>query len=416
MKRNYPQAEARTQTGKRGEDVRSDCYVEIELKQSGGVKIELRSKVAAMYGEAIRKLAQEALDYACIAHAEVLIEDSGALPFTLSARLETAIRRLLKDDKFENTVTSPGVCHPATSKNRLRRTRLYLPGNEPKFFVNAGLHRPDAVILDLEDSVAPGQKDAARSLVRHALRSLDFYGAEIMVRINREENGRQDLCATIPHGAQVILMPKCESAQGVVSVSREIEKLRRKHRLSREIFLVPIIESALGVINAFEIATASDQICALALGLEDYAADLGVPRTATEIESLFAKSAIVNSAKAAGIQALASVYSDLEDTEALRQNAESARALGFEGMGCIHPRQIGIIHEAFAPRPQEIDKAMRIVVTFEHAQLNGAGVIALGAEMIDMPVVKRAQATIAHALHLGQINEDWRTSYEPHAD
>jgi citrate lyase subunit beta/citryl-CoA lyase len=278
------------------------------------------------------------------------------------------------------------------------------------------LHQPDAVILDLEDSVAPSQKDAARSLVRHALRSLNFYGVELMIRINPAKMGLQDLCATVPHGAQTILIPKCESAQSVAEVSREIEKLRRKHRLPYEVFLIPIIESALGVIKAFEIAAASDMICALALGLEDYTADLGVARSATEIESLFAKSAVVNAARAAGIQALASVYSGLADAEALRQNAQSARTLGFEGMGCIHPRQIQIIHEAFAPGPHEIGKAMRIVLAFEQAQQNGAGVIALGAEMIDMPVVKRAPATIAHALHLGQIKEDWRSAHELTAD
>ncbi len=399
----------RAQAGKRGERVRSDCHVEIELQQSGGVKIEIKSKVAAMYGESMRKLAHEMIDHARIAHAAVFIEDAGALPFTLIARIETAIQRLLTDGTFEYSSTEKQISHVATNKIRLRRTRLYLPGNKPKFFINAGLHQPDAIILDLEDSVAPAEKDAARRLVRQALRSIDFYGAETMVRINSGELGQQDLRAIVPHGVQVILVPKCESAQSVIKVEHEIEKLRHKHRLTNEIFLIPIIESALGVIKAFEIATASDKICALAIGLEDYTADLGVPRTDHETESFYAKSAIVNAAKAAGVQALASVYSGVDDAEGLRHSAQAAKALGFEGMGCIHPRQIKIIHGAFVPRAEEIDKAMQIVLAFEQAQQNGAGVIALDAEMIDLPIVKKAQATLDHALSLGLISADWRS-------
>ena len=406
-KRTKEQAAA----GKRGEHIRSDCYVEIERRQSGGVLIEIKSKVAALYGDAIHKLAHALLDQARIAHAKVFIEDAGALPFTLTARIETALQRLLGEEEFIALPAEATRSGSAAAQTGFRRTRLYLPGNEPKFFINAGLHQPDAVILDLEDSVPPEEKDAARSLVRQALRRLDFYGAEIMVRINAGELGHQDLCATVPCGAQTILIPKCESAQTVTGIGREIELLRRKHRLAYEIFLIPLIESALGVVKAFEIAAASEKICALAIGLEDYTADLGVPRTDHETESFFAKSAIVNAARAAGVQALASVYSGVEDTEGLRHSARSARALGFEGMGCIHPRQIKIIHEAFAPSAAEIDNAKRLVLAFERAQQNGAGVITLEAKMIDRPVVKRAQATIAQALQLGQISADWRTNF-----
>lgn len=408
MRRNNRQTLPRAHAGKRGENVRSDCYVSLALKQSGGVKMEIQSKVASMYGESLRAQAGAMIERARIAHAEVLIEDFGALPFTLAARLETAIRRLFNHGGFEYPANERGIPPSATRKDRLRRTRLYLPGNEPKFFINAGLHQPDAVILDLEDSVAPEEKDAARILVQHALCNVDFHGCEIMVRINAGEMGRQDVRALARYGVQVVLIPKCESASAVAAVAREIESLRRRHRLTHDIFLIPIIESALGVVKAFEIATASEKVCGLALGLEDYTADLGVPRTPGETESFFAKSAIINAARAAGVQALASVYSDIENAEGLRQNARAAKALGFEGMGCIHPRQIKIIHEVFAPAAEEIKQAMQIVLAFEQALKNGAGVIALGAKMIDMPVVKRAQATLDHALLLGRISPDWR--------
>lgn len=394
--------------GKCGEGVRSDCYVEIKLRQTGGLDINLRSKVAAMYGEAIRELAVQVVNHARIAHAEIFIDDSGALPFTLHARLETAVQRLLGDVTFEYHPIVPAVQRSATVKHRMRRSRLYLPGNEPKFFINAGLHQPDAVILDLEDSVAPEEKDAARNLVKQALRQIDFRDAEIMVRINPGELGRKDLLAIVPHGVQVILVPKCESAQTIVEVMQDIEKLRREHKLTQEIFLIPIIESALGVIKAFEIGSASDRVCALAIGLEDYTADLGVQRTVKETESLFAKSMLVNAARAAGIHALASVYAEVDNTEGLRQNVLAAKTLGFAGMGCIHPRQIKIIHEAFAPSVEEINQAQKIVFAFERAQQKGLGVIALGTKMIDMPIVKRAQTTLAHALHAGLISPDWR--------
>ena len=411
MRANRRQTSNRAHAGRRGENVRSDCYVAIELKQSGGVKIEIQSKVAAMYGDSIRAMASALVDRARIAHAEVFIEDVGALPFTLEARMETAIRSLLNDG-LNHLPTERKVPSAATTKNRLRRTRLYLPGNEPKFFINAGLHKPDAIILDLEDSVAPEEKDAARILVQQALRNVDFQGCEMMVRINAGELGWTDLSAVAPHGAQVILIPKCESGQAVAAIAHEIEKLRRKHRVPHEIFLLPIIESALGVIRAFEIAGASERVCGLAFGVEDYTADLGVARTVGETESFYAKSAIVNAAKAAGVQALASVYSDVDNADGLRQSGQAAKALGFEGMGCIHPRQIEIIHAAFAPASEEIKQAKQIVLAFEHALKNGAGVIALGTQMIDMPVVKKAQATLDQALALGQIAADWREGGE----
>jgi len=154
---------------------------------------------------------------------------------------------------------------------------------------------------------------------------------------------------------------------------------------------MPIIESALGVEHAFEIASASPSVVAMAIGLEDYTADLGVQRSATGEESLYARTRMVNACKAAGIQPIDSVYSDVANMEGLRENVEASRSLGFEGMGCIHPRQVPVIHEAFTPAEEEIEKAARIVEAYEEAEASGSGVVALGSKMIDPPVVKRAQ-------------------------
>ncbi len=285
-----------------------------------------------------------------------------------------------------------------SSKDKLRRSRLYLPGNEPKFFINAGLHFPDGIILDLEDSVAPSEKEAAQLIVRNALRSVDFYGAERMVRINQLPKGCADLKYIVPHNVHVILIPKCESAGQVRQIEKEVERLRKEHNVKNDIYFMPIIESALGIIQAYEIASASELNCALAIGLEDYTADLGTQRTNEGKESIFARQMLINAAKAASIQAIDTVFSDVGDMDGLRQSVIEAKSLGFEGKGCIHPRQIQVVHEAFAPTPDEIGKAKKIVLAFEEAEKKGLGVVSLGSKMIDPPVVKRALRTIDLAI------------------
>jgi citrate lyase subunit beta/citryl-CoA lyase len=295
-----------------------------------------------------------------------------------------------------------------TTKDRLRRSRLYLPGNEPKYFINAGLHEPDGLILDLEDSVAPTQKDAAQLLVRNALRSVDFYGGERMVRINQLPKGLDDLKFIVPHNVHVILIPKCESTEQVKEVEKEVDTLKKEHNIKSEIYFMPIIESAKGIIKSFEIASASKNNCSLAIGLEDYTADIGTQRTEEGKESYFARSMVVNAARAVGIQPIDTVYSDVSNMEGLRQSVIEAKALGFEGKGCIHPRQVKVVHEAFAPKNEEIEKAKKIVLAFEEAKKKGLGVVSLGSKMIDPPVVKRAIKTIELAIMNDLLDNNWQ--------
>ena len=394
--------------GQRGDKVRSDCYIEIELAKSGGIKITGKSKVEAMYGDSIKKQLLDMCSFFEISKASIYLEDNGALPFVLAARFELAVKRLLPECEKEYLL-------PVNKKNiypskidRLRRSRLYLPGNEPKFFVNAGLHNPDGIILDLEDSVAHTEKDAAQLIVRNALRSVDFYGAEKMVRINQLPRGLEDLKYIVPHNVHVILIPKCESAGQVQQVEQEVDRLKKEYNVKNEIYFMPIVESALSVIRAYEIASASKNICALTIGLEDYTADIGTQRTNEGKESFFARSMVVNAAKAAGVQAIDTVFSDVNDMEALRQSVIEAKSLGFEGKGCIHPRQIQVVHEAFAPTPEEITKAKKIVLAFEEAKKQGLGVVSLGSKMIDAPVVKRALRSIFLALQNNLIDANWR--------
>lgn len=389
--------------GNRGERVRSDCYVELELTQSGGIQIELNSKVKALFGKQQEDLARQILDFFEIEHARLSIEDSGALPFVLAARIESAVNQLVETDK-EFRLDLLEENRYESSRERFRFSRLYLPGNNPKMMLNAGIHNPHGIILDLEDSVSPDKKAEARFLVRNALCQVNFYGAERMVRINQLPGGLHDLPYIVPHNVHLILIPKCESASQIKQVEHEIEQIKKDQHIvgvKHSILFMPIIESALGVEKAFEIATASPNVVALAIGLEDFTADLGVVRTAEGNESLYARMRIVNASKAARIQPIDSVFSDVSDMEALAETVRKSKALGFEGMGCIHPRQIQVIHENFAPETAEIEKAKKIVDAYNHAVAKGLGVVALGSKMIDAPVVKRAQKIIQLAEKLG---------------
>ena len=198
-----------------------------------------------------------------------------------------------------------------TANDRNRFSRLYLPGNTPSLMINAGIHHPDGIILDLEDAVAPDKKDEARYLVRNALRGIDFYGAERMVRINQGERGLDDLEWVIPHHVNLILLPKCEKPEQVTDINKRIDAIRKKTKQNYPVWIMPIIESALGVINAYSIASAADNVVALAIGLEDYTADIGTRRTKEGTESFLARSMVVNAARAAGIQPIDSVFSDV---------------------------------------------------------------------------------------------------------
>jgi citrate lyase subunit beta / citryl-CoA lyase len=396
------------EAGRRGPRVRSDCWVRVELLGEGGIRLDLDSKVAGMYGASIRSQIEDGCAALGVVHASVAMEDHGALPYVIAARLEAAIRRADPSTDGAYLLDMSPKCSYATTRDRLRRSRLYLPGNEPKFFLNAGLHAPDALILDLEDSVAPAEKDAARVIVRNALRAVDFCGAERMVRVNQGDRGIEDLDWIVPHNAHLILIPKVEDPSAVLAVRDRIDEIRAAHGVTEPVWLMPIIESALGAWKAHEIAAACDTVVALAIGLEDYTADIGAQRTLAGTESFWARSQVLNGAKAAGVQPIDTVFSDVADMDGLRQSIVEAKSLGFVGKGCIHPRQIAIVHEAFAPAGPEIERATRIVLAFEKAEREGLGVVSLGSKMIDAPVVKRALTTVAMARQTGLLVEDWR--------
>ena len=395
-----------TQTGEAGHagaEVRSDLRVRIEPRERGGVEIDLQSRVEPYYGGSIRRQAEEIVEALGVGHAHVKIEDEGALPFVIAARIEAAARRAGLGRGTRILPERLALPDPS-GRDRMRRSRLYVPGSEPKYFVNAALHGADAVILDLEDSVHPSEKDAARLLVRNSLRGVDFLSCERMVRINQLPLGFEDLDEIVPESPDLVLIPKVEDPKQVMDVSLHIANVKADYGITRPIWLMPILESALGIENAFSIAKASDDIVALTIGLEDYTADLGVVKTVTGAESLYARQRVVNAAHAAGIQAIDSVFGDVADLEGLRAWGCSSRALGFEGMGCVHPTQIAVIHDAFAPTASEIERARRIVAAYNEAQAKGIGVVSLGSKMVDAPVVKRALKLMARAQEIGSAS------------
>jgi citrate lyase subunit beta / citryl-CoA lyase len=391
------------EAGRSGPEVRSDVRVRIEAREHGAIEIELHSRVEPYYGDSIRRQAESVLEELGIRYADVQMEDEGALPFVISARIEAAARRA---GIGQGTRVLPdGVAlPPASARDRIRRSRLYVPGSEPKYFINAALHGPDAVILDLEDSVHPSEKDTARLLVRNALRAVDFLDCERMVRINQLPLGLEDLDEIVPESPDLILIPKTETPDQVIAVEKRMAEVKSDYGITRATWLMPILETALGIENAFVIAKASEKTVAITIGLEDYTADLGVVKTRSGNESLFARQRIVNAAHAAGVQAIDSVFGDLGDLEGLRAWAANSRALGFEGMGCVHPLHIPIIHETFAPTPVEIDRARKIVAAYDDAQARGLAVVSLGSKMIDLPVVQRALKLMARAQAMGLVH------------
>jgi citrate lyase subunit beta/citryl-CoA lyase len=393
--------------GNKGPKIKSDCHVTFQKTQSGGISIELKSKVAAMFGEQIENITRATLKKLGVEHAALTIEDAGALDWMIAARVEAAVKQA-EAIQEEFLPEFKSYCQYPTSRERDRLSRLYLPGNNPKMMLNAGIHYPHGVILDLEDAVAPAKKHEARFMVRNALRSVNFYGAERMVRINQGEMGLEDLAYVVPHNVHLILVPKVEDPNYLRQLDEEVKRIQAHHKIDAPIYYMPIIESAMGVERAFEIASACENTVALAIGLEDYTADIGVKRTNTAEESLYARMRLVNAAKAAGIQPIDSVFSDVGNMEALFENVRKSKQLGFEGMGCIHPRQIRVIHDGFAPEAAELEKSMKIVDAAQKAEAQGLGVVSIGTKMIDPPVVKRHTKQIKRAIRMGIIDENWQ--------
>ena len=283
---------------------------------------------------------------------------------------------------------------------------MFVPGNNPGMMADAHIYGPDSIMLDLEDSVTLAEKDAARLLVYHALQSVDYGNTEMVVRINPLNTpfGRKDIEAVVRAGVQVIRMPKTETADEVREVEAEILRVEQRLGCVGRTQIMAAIESALGVVNAYDIATASKRMMGIALGAEDYCANLKTQRTPSGNELQLARQTIVVAARAAGIDALDTVYSNLNDMDTFRAEVEYIKSLGFDGKSIINPRQIEVVNEVFAPKEKDIAKARTILAAIKEAEERGSGVVSVNGKMVDKPVVIRAQRTIDLAIASGSID------------
>ncbi len=385
--------------GPTGDGVRSDLCIDFS-PVPGPLTVDLDSKVDYLYGEAIVAAVRRVAEAFGVGEGRLAVTDRGALEWVILARAEACLRRA----GFEGPPVLPERSgrRPQRRRRRPRRSRLYIPGNQPKLMLSAGLHGADGIILDLEDSVPPAEKDAARILVRNALAALDFGGSEPMVRINQGTVGADDLAAVAGGDPHVVLLPKVEAPERVTEAADDLQRAG-----SSSVLLMPILESPAGVLRAWEIAAAHAAVAALTLGLEDLSAELGAPRTPEGWESFLARQTTVYAARAAGVQPIASVYSAFTDDHGLSAYVRRERGLGFDGVGCIHPRQVAIVHREMTPESEEIERAVRIVRAAREAEARGLGAVAVGSKMVDPPVVQQALRTVELAVAGGVLAEDW---------
>lgn len=275
-----------------------------------------------------------------------------------------------------------------------RRSMLYMPGNSPGMLQHAPDFGADSVLLDLEDAVAVAEKDAARRLVAHFLRVLDFGRVEVTVRINGADTPyfETDLEEIIPARPSAVRLPKCQSPGDVLRADALMTTIEERHGMEAgTVGIHAMLETARGLEHAFEIATASPRVKALTLGGQDLTADLGVQKTREGWELFYARGRVVMAARAAGIAAFDTVWTDVDDPEGLAAEAKQIVEMGFTGKAAIHPSQIPVIHEAFRPDPREFRRAWRIVTAAEEAERQGKGVLLVDGRMVDGPIVVRAQ-------------------------
>ncbi|WP_461205098.1 citrate (pro-3S)-lyase subunit beta [Clostridium sp. DL1XJH146] len=287
---------------------------------------------------------------------------------------------------------------------KLRRTMLYAPGNNPGMLRDANIYGADSLMFDLEDSVSVNEKDSARFMVFNAVKNIDYGNTEIVVRINSLDTGlgQEDIKAMVAAGVDVIRLPKTETAKDIKDVEKLIEEAEIANGIEvGKTKMMAAVESPLGVMNAYPIATSSDRLIGIAIGAEDFVTTMKTNRSADGSELMVARGQILMAARAAGIYALDTVYSDVNNEEGFRNEVTLIKQLGFDGKSIINPRQVGPVHEIFTPSEKEIDKALRIKEAIKEAEENGSGVIALDGKMIDKPIVERAERVLTLAKAAG---------------
>ncbi|WP_203261899.1 citrate (pro-3S)-lyase subunit beta [Streptococcus uberis] len=291
---------------------------------------------------------------------------------------------------------------------RLRRTMMFVPGANAAMLRDAPLYGADSIMFDLEDSVSLKEKDTSRALVHFALKTFDYSQVETVVRVNGLDTvGALDIEAVVLAGVDVIRLPKTETAQDIIDVEAVIERVERENGIEvGRTKMMAAIESAEGVLNARDIAKASDRLIGIALGAEDYVTNMKTRRHPDGQELFFARSMILHAARAAGIAAIDTVYSDVNNTEGFQNEVRAIKQLGFDGKSVINPRQIPLVNEIYAPTEKEIQNAKEVTWAIREAESKGSGVISLKGKMVDKPIVERAERVIMLAKAAGLITEE----------
>lgn len=291
---------------------------------------------------------------------------------------------------------------------RLRRTMMFVPGANAAMLRDAPLFGADSIMFDLEDSVSLKEKDTSRALVHFALKTFDYSSVETVVRVNGLDScGALDIEAVVLAGVNVIRLPKTETAQDIIDVEAVIERVERENSIEvGRTRMMAAIESAEGVLNAREIAKASKRLIGIALGAEDYVTNMKTRRYPDGQELFFARSMILHAARAAGIAAIDTVYSDVNNTEGFQNEVRMIKQLGFDGKSVINPRQIPLVNEIYTPTEKEIDHAKQVIWAIREAESKGSGVISLNGKMVDKPIVERAERVIALATAAGVLSEE----------
>lgn len=292
---------------------------------------------------------------------------------------------------------------------RLRRTMMFLPASNPAMVKEAYIYGADSIMFDLEDAVAMTEKDSARFLIHNALKTIDYGNTETVVRINPLDTpyGREDIKAVVSAGVDVVRLPKTDSAQDVLDVEKLIEEAEIMY--GREVGstkMMAAIETPIGVLNAKEIAFSSKRLIAIALGAEDFVTNMKTKRYPDGLELLGARSAIILAARAAGIYAIDTVYTDVDNEEGFIKEVEMIKQLGFDGKSVINPRQIDPVHKVYTPQEAEITKSVGLIEAAREAERQGLGVINYKGKMVDRPIIDRAERILALAKAAGVYREE----------
>lgn len=297
----------------------------------------------------------------------------------------------------------------AEIKECLRRTMMFVPGNNPAMVKDAGIYGADSIMFDLEDAVSMAEKDAARDLVYEALQTQDYGDAELVVRVNGQDTPyyANDVRAMVKAGIDVVRLPKAEDAEMVKKLDADITAAEKEFgREEGSTMLMAAIESAKGVINAYQIASASDRMMGIALSAEDYTTDMKTHRYPDGAELEFARNMVLHAARAAGVAAFDTVFTNMNDTEGFYRETEYIHQLGFDGKSLVNPRQIPMVNKVYEPTKKEIENAKNVENAIKEAKLKGSGVISMNGQMVDRPVVLRAERVMRLAKASNLIDEE----------